>query len=1198
MPLQVGTMMVVVRAQDFASRTLRRVGTELEGLSRAEAMRMRGDMVQQQMRMAKSAVASAEANMQALRTVDMYRQAMERQASVARQLTQAQTQLDRMRSARPAAIRAAQQEIAMARQELDFFRRIREVAGRKVVSPAERVRGMEQASQRLKRAHDQLARAARSLPGGQAIADLEKRVSSLSSAYSTAGKAVNRYGEQVRNLPGWLRSAATSQFAFDSATRRANDALSTAYSNLSRAQQAQLAFNRAVAAMPVQRMAQLGHALSGIGRTMQLIGLIGTGVLAATANSFANFNQQVMLAATQTGSTESTWVQITNRASELEDAILDLTQAFPASANDMAAAAYDIYSSMNVSFGGGIDLLKRFNQLSVATMTDLQTATNAGITVLNNFGGTSADINKTLNLMVATVRFGRMRLEDFNTMLNKIAPAAASAGNSLADVAGAMALITTRQPSQRQAATGIARLFQVFQDPDFQEGVRRASRGMVDIVKEGGGLKPLPIIVNDLADAFKQVATQKGAAQLFRELTATGRGAGRGLRSTIEAQRAWTFLFKNLKDYNDLQDKVTGDNKEFARSLKAMSESPGVRWQVFLNQMRALVLVVGEAAIPVFLKIGDTISNVVQWFRDLEGGTRDLIIRWGTWAAVGSLVAGVLLGIAGPILAAIAHFKMWRMGVAGTEARILTLSAALRAIPLAGITAIVAQFVGWERAIRIMILGWAAWKAAGITAAAAVAIANRVAATSVKVAWRAALASTGIGLLALAMGLAAEYIITHWEKVKGWFQRFWDWLRLTAYETADAVLSAFSWLPGKLGNWATQARKGLQLEMGKIKMSQFMRQEAMESAREMDQFLKNQPKKFRAYRKALMKEISGTKPGSMLRESLRQELQLYNQALKRRNKMKADADSDLFSKDFWKTFGAKNAEDFSKALEDMYNTQIEGASEAADWQRQLTQTQEDAANQAVDNLRNMYIEMQGVNEQMMGQLFQGPWLTSETFDLAKEWGITPRIQDIIKDLDGQIAQFKQRRDMIDKLFKRGLPQGFLNELKQMTPEEAMPILRELVNATPKETQKLIGRLNSREKLIKDATMIDFTREITAFRKAGLNMGDALINGFKNAEVGKWFDNWIKATFPQLINAAVAQAVAQWKKENPRPATPTAPGGAKPNGAAPKSGGTKGGDDNSKTITVSMTIPPGTPPDHEARARRAAFMAANAVKGSV
>ena len=57
----------------------------------------------------------------------------------------------------------------------------------------------------------------------------------------------------------------------------------------------------------------------------------------------------------------------------------------------MAKAAYDIFSSMNVSFGGGMDLLEKFNKLSVATLTDLETATNAGITVLNNFGGYSKE---------------------------------------------------------------------------------------------------------------------------------------------------------------------------------------------------------------------------------------------------------------------------------------------------------------------------------------------------------------------------------------------------------------------------------------------------------------------------------------------------------------------------------------------------------------------------------------------------------------------------------------------------------------------------------------------------------------------------------------------------------------------------------------------------------------------------------------
>ena len=244
------------------------------------------------------------------------------------------------------------------------------------------------------------------------------------------------------------------------------------------------------------------------------------------------------------------------------------------------------------------------------------------------------------------------------------------------------------------------------------------------------------------------------------------------------------------------------------------------------------------------------------------------------------------------------------------------------------------------------------------------------------------------------------------------------------------------------------------------------------------------------------------------------------------------------------------------------------------------------------------MEMQGANEQMMGELFQGPWLTSETFDLAKEWGITPQIQDIIHDLDMQIAQFKERRRMIDTLMKRGLPKGFLDELKQMTPEEAMPILAELISATPKETQKLVKKLNIRERVIKDATKLDFTREITAFRKAGMNMGEALINGFGDAGVGKWFDGWIKATFPNLINTAVATAVAEWKKEHPKPKETDKKKDGK---NVTKRKEAPSNNNNSKTVTVNNHFH-GPVDAHdrmaEDRARKAAFVMKNAARSAI
>lgn len=118
-------------------------------------------------------------------------------------------------------------------------------------------------------------------------------------------------------------------------------------------------------------------------------------------------------------------------------------------------------------------------------------------------------------------------------------------------------------------------------------------------------------------------------------------------------------------------------------------------------------------------------------------------------------------------------------------------------------------FGGWKTALELAAGAWVGFKLAGIVAAQAVAASNLFAAGVVESAWKAALISTGWGVVAVAAGAAAAYIITHWEKVKVWFKEFWLELKFGAYDTARAMVEPFSHLPSFLGGWARQAKASL-----------------------------------------------------------------------------------------------------------------------------------------------------------------------------------------------------------------------------------------------------------------------------------------------------------------------------------------------------------------------------------------------------
>jgi tape measure domain-containing protein len=163
-------------------------------------------------------------------------------------------------------------------------------------------------------------------------------------------------------------------------------------------------------------------------------------------------------------------------------------------------------------------------------------------------------------------------------------------------------------------------------------------------------------------------------------------------------------------------------------------------------------------------------------------------------------------------------------------------------IPL--ITKLVGAVGGVENAVKLMVAAFVALKLAGIVASAigsltalgASAVATGASATIMGGAFRAAIngikvamISTGVGAALVALGLAAVYVITNWEKVEGFFKRFAQnvrenlsflWLRIKedALEAYLGILEPFSKLPGRFGKWARDAKEGAQKELNSIKV--------------------------------------------------------------------------------------------------------------------------------------------------------------------------------------------------------------------------------------------------------------------------------------------------------------------------------------------------------------------------------------------
>lgn len=410
---------------------------------------------------------------------------------------------------------------------------------------------------------------------------------------------------------------------------------------------------------PVQTWEQRAASIEHAGRALQMFGLIGTAAVGAAADSAAKFNSQFTLAATQARPPGASASATANIANNIQRQVMDLMQRFPATASEMADSFYQIFSGTNIqNVKQATDAVRVFNQMAVAGGTNLKTMTDAGISLYNNFGGLHGEF-KTLtdagNAFFAAVRYGRMNAEQFAASLPNVVGIAKSVGLSFNDIAGAMATLTRQTGGKftSRDATGIARMIEIFARPDFVAGAKKFG---VNIKDAAGNMRPLLDIISEFAEKTKGM-DRIDLINLFKQISGLGSTSGHGgTAGTIQARRAFQYLITDISNYRNVSELVRTDNNELSKSFEAMSKTPGIQWAIFVNRLKVLVYEIGTQAIPAFIKLGEPVAKAVNWFNGLNDNTKHVIATFLTFASAGLLITGVLSSIGGGLARVVAQF--------------------------------------------------------------------------------------------------------------------------------------------------------------------------------------------------------------------------------------------------------------------------------------------------------------------------------------------------------------------------------------------------------------------------------------------------------------------------------------------------------------------------------------------------------------
>ena len=400
-----------------------------------------------------------------------------------------------------------------------------------------------------------------------------------------------------------------------------------------------------------QRDLTRGAALIGIGAGISAAGAAALKFYADATKAAMTYNQQAAKTLTQVD-------QIGVSLEQIKRIGVTVASVIPVPFEETQTALYDIFSSMSVTVKESEHLLTEFSKAAVAGQVDLQAASRATIGILNAYNLPARKVNEVNDIMFQLVRKGVGTYDEFAKTIGRAVPSAVRAGQSFKDLAGMMAFLTRNGLSTAMAAASAGRALDALSNPktvarlsDFGGTVEEAlgtetarklgiaEDAMIKVTDASGKFRPVSAIMTDLGKALKGLNTKQVAAVMQELLKGSG--------GTIQARRFFDVAIRNFKQLNSL----TGDMKKSSGALQGaydiMFKQPQTQLVKLNNLFQIFKVQIGEALIPVVMKLVQWGSKLLTWYNNLPGPVKKTIAIIGALTAAITLVIGVVTVLAG-----------------------------------------------------------------------------------------------------------------------------------------------------------------------------------------------------------------------------------------------------------------------------------------------------------------------------------------------------------------------------------------------------------------------------------------------------------------------------------------------------------------------------------------------------------------------
>jgi len=404
-------------------------------------------------------------------------------------------------------------------------------------------------------------------------------------------------------------------------------------------------------------LAKVGTAFNGINRVARRALLVVGGALGLAAKAAMDFEKQLAMVNTMLDQADANYLPAYARG------LQSLSKEFGQSTATLSKGLYDILSA-SVAPAEALNVLRVATKAAAGGFTDTAITADAITTILNSYGMAASRAAEVSDLLFATVKRGKLTMEELASGIGKAAATSAVAGLSLEELFASIATITRAGISSDQAMTSVVGVLRSFLKPTTEAKELAKSLGFelstASLKAEGfSGVfaKINKLSAEQLAVLFPNIRGLKGVAAAMQDLTGFAKDVDMMFTAYGRTEEAF------LKRQGTLEFQLGRTKQAFIGLFRAMGES-------LLPALKNIVAWLGKL-VNAMTRNSDKILNVIttigKWALKIViviGGVKALAAALGILNLVLSGGAlGIFLKLAGVALAAYAAYKAWGAAV-------------------------------------------------------------------------------------------------------------------------------------------------------------------------------------------------------------------------------------------------------------------------------------------------------------------------------------------------------------------------------------------------------------------------------------------------------------------------------------------------------------------------------------------------------